>query len=92
MWRGVRGVSLIAHFMAIKRAFSMQFPSMQVFKASPKKFLALFFLNGLQCAMLRLSLATGRKPIAKDKPPMSVGWQGKHIENYIYMRVWEYTC
>ena len=62
----------------------MQFPSMQVVKASPRKNLALFFFNGSQCVMLSLSLATGRKPIAKDKPPMSVGWQGKHIENYIH--------
>lgn len=65
----------------------MRFPSMQVFKASPRKKFGFIFLNGLQCVMLSLSLATGRKPIAKDKPPMSVGWQGKHIENYILVAV-----
>ena len=64
----------------------MQFPSMQVFKASPRKNLALFFFNGSQCVMLSLSLATGRKPIAKDKPPMSVGGKASTLKT-IYMRV-----
>ena len=63
----------------------MQFPSMQVFKASPRKKFGFIFLNGLQCVMLRLSLATGRKPIAKDKPPMSVGGKASTLKT-------KYTC
>ena len=72
--------------MAIKRAFSMQFPSMQVFKASPRKKFGFIFFKSLAMCHAVSVLSDRAKAQRRGKPPMSVGGKASTLKT-IYMRV-----